>query len=137
MANDPPPQMALTAKQIKAQNERRAKEIWDVVQRTLKTKFSPTQRKSDNNTKGMENLIEDEISDEELEAALKKVPAFYVQQFNLKKFHEMIPGLNATAQASPPQNGRSTPSTPEPPVIIRPANSVRSFNGIAKRAASQ
>jgi len=100
------PAMALTAKQIKQQNERRAKEIWAIVERELKTKFMATQRKSDNNTKGMENLIEDEVSDETLTAALKAMPLFYVQQFNLKKFHEMIPGLTSTRD-TPPQNGKA------------------------------
>lgn len=119
------PQMALTAKQIKAQNERRAKEIWAIVERTLKTKFSATQRRSENNVKGMENLIEDEIIDEELEAALKKVPAFYVLQFNLKKFHEMIPGLTAEAQEPPPrQNGKAE----APPALPR-----KNFTGMGQQ----
>jgi len=100
------PALALTAKQIEKQNERRAKEIWAIVERELKTKFMATQRKSDNNTKGMQNLLEDQVSDETLTAALKAMPLFYVQQFNLKKFHEMIPGLTSTRD-TPPQNGKA------------------------------
>lgn len=100
------PAMALTAKQIKQQNERRAKEIWAIIERELKTKFSPTQRKSDNNTKGMENLLEDQVSDDTLTTALKALPLFYIQQFNLKKFHELIPGLTSTRD-TPPQDGKA------------------------------
>jgi hypothetical protein len=98
------PAMALTEKQIKQQNERRAKDIWDIVERELKTKYTRTQRNTDNNARGMQNLIEDDVSDETLVSALQALPDFWIQQFNLKKFHELIPGLVA-----PKHNGNPIP----------------------------
>ena len=93
------PAMALTAKQIKQQNERRAKEIWAIIERELGTTFTQTQRKSDFNTKGMQNLIEDQISDEQLSTALSKLDDFGIKNFNLKRFHEIMPGLLSRRKA--------------------------------------
>ena len=105
------PPMALTPKQIAKQNEKRAREIWAIIERELGTTFTQTQRKSDFNTKGMQNLIEDQISDEQLITALSKLDDFGVKNFNLKRFHEMMPGLLAARKHNGKPASRDEPES--------------------------
>ena len=119
------PAMALTAKQIKQQNERRAKDIWAIIERERQTKYSRTQRELYENSRGIECIIADDIRDETLIKALGAMDPYQRRNFTVSKFYGWIPNL--TANESPPsQNGKQ-----EPPVTIRPAHKVRSFNGIA------
>jgi hypothetical protein len=118
------PALALTAKDIKRQNEKRAKDIWAIIERERQTKYSRTQRELYENNKGIECLLEDQIEDDTIIKALKAMDIYQRKQFTVLKFYGWLPNL--TANESPPQNGKQ-----EAPVVIRPANKVRSFNGIA------
>lgn len=100
------PAMALTAKQIKQQNEKRAKDIWTIIERERQTKYSRTQRELHDNSKGIECIIADDIEDETLIKALKAMDPYQRRNFTVSKFYGWIPNL--TANESPPPNGKAS-----------------------------
>ncbi len=89
-----------TPVQRKRRIEQRANEIWTLVEAQLETRFSRTQRQSAKNKLGMQNLIEDETDDKTIKKALEALDDFYKRQFNLKQFHELMPGLLAPKKSA-------------------------------------
>ena len=111
------PAMALTAKQIKQQNDRRAKDIWAIIERERQTKYSRTQRELYENSKGMECLLNDEIDDETLVKALGAMDPYQGRNFTLLKFYGWMPNL--TAGAGPPSpNGKPAACQDDPTLGI-------------------
>ena len=110
------PAMALTAKQIKQQNDRRAKEIWAIIERERHTKYSRTQRELYENSKGMECLLNDEIDDETLVKALGAMDPYQGRNFTLLKFYGWMPNL--TAGAGPPSQNGTSPKQDNPTLGI-------------------
>ncbi len=102
--------MAMTARQIKAQAERREKELWAIIEAERNTKYTETQRKLYENKEGMKCLIADDIGDEELREGLKKLDEFHRKTFTVLKFYGWLPNLSAKAPI-PISNGKS-PTTP-------------------------
>jgi hypothetical protein len=107
----------------------RAEQIWQVVEDEMHTTFEPSHRRRAANSRGMTLLLEDKVTNERLRLALRAMDNYQILHFNLELFHDWIPGLLAPKKAP---KGSGPPPPPE--VIIRPASSVRSFNGISKQA---
>jgi hypothetical protein len=97
-----------TDKQI---NDRRAKEIWARFELRLETKFSASQRKLPKHARGMEHLIEDQITDEQIDLGLSQLDQWQIHNFTVERFYELLPGL--TARHRPGQNGKK----PDDPTI--------------------
>jgi len=101
--------LALTARQIKAQNEKREKELWGIIEQERNTKYTSRQRELYQNKEGMKCLIADDTSDEALREGLKMLDDFQRKSFTVLKFYEWMPNLQAKAptpiaQAKPTQN---------------------------------
>ena len=120
----------MTPRQIKVQSEKREKELWALIEDVRKTKYTSRQRALYENKQGIEALIEDDVSDEVIRAGLSILDDFQSKNFTVLKFYGWLPNLQAKHSKGHQQNR-------EPDVIIRPANSVRSFNGIAAQAQAQ
>ncbi len=109
------PAMALTAKQIKQQNDRRAKDIWAIIERERQTKYSRIQRELYENSKGMECLLNDEIDDETLVKALGAMDPYQGRNFTLLKFYGWMPNL--TAGTGPPSQNGTSPACQDDPTL--------------------
>ncbi len=104
--NSPP--MALTARQIKAQNERREKELWAIIEDGRGTTYSATQRRSPKHTTGIAGLIEDDVSNEAIRAGLRALSAFERQTFTVNNFYDWLPNLSAKAPVRSKTKGTPT-----------------------------
>ncbi len=93
-----------TEKDLKRQNETRAREIWVLIEQKLETTFSASQRRTDKNKRGMERLLEDQVSDEKIELALSRLTEWEVNNFDLQRFHELLPGKTAKHRAGANNN---------------------------------
>ena len=87
--------MAMTARQIKAQNEKRAKELWTIIEDELHTTFTENQRKSHKD--GIASLIADDLSDEAIRTGLQALNTFERRTFTVSKFYGWLPNLGAKA----------------------------------------
>ncbi len=91
------PPMAMTARDIKKQNERRAKELWAIIEDERGTTYSATQRMSPKHTTGIAGLIEDDVSNEAIRAGLRALSAYERRTFTVNNFYDWLPNLNAKA----------------------------------------
>ncbi len=98
-----------TDKQI---NDRRAKEIWALIEKALETTFNTSHRKTDKNKRGMERLLEDQVTDEKIELALSRLDQWQIDNFNLERFHEWLPGKTGRRAS----NGK-TPKVPDADLV--------------------
>jgi len=87
--------MAMTARQIKAQAEKRAKELWAIIEDELHTTFTENQRKAHKD--GIALLIADDISDEAIRTGLQALNTFERRTFTVSKFYGWLPTLSAKA----------------------------------------
>ncbi len=94
-----------TDKQI---NDRRAKEIWTLIESKLETTFLANQRKASKHTKGIEHLIEDQVTDETIEAGLSRLDQWEIDRFSVNRFYELLPGL--LAKHRPGANNNTPPA---------------------------
>src|SRR6266487_1929243 len=77
--------MAMTPREIKAQAERREKELWVIFETELGTRYSATQRKLHKD--GIALLIADDISDEPIREGLRALNTFERRTFTVFKFY--------------------------------------------------
>ncbi len=91
--NSPP--MAMTARDIKKQAEKRAKELWTIIEDELHTTFTENQRKSHKD--GIASLIADDLSDEAIRTGLQALNTFERRTFTVSKFYGWLPNLQAKA----------------------------------------
>ncbi len=91
----------LTDKQI---NDRRAKEIWLLIESKLETTFSASQRKAAKNARGIERLIEDQVPDEKIVLGLDRLTQWEIDNFTVERFHELLPGKTAKHRAGANNN---------------------------------
>ncbi len=94
-----------TDKQV---NDRRAKEIWALIEQKLETTFLTNQRKASKHTKGIEHLIEDQVTDETIEAGLSRLDQWEIDRFSVNRFYELLPGL--LAKHRPGANNNTPPA---------------------------
>ncbi len=94
-----------TDKQI---NDRRAKEIWTLIEQKLETTFLTNQRKASKHTKGIEHLVEDQVTDETIEAGLSRLDQWEIDRFSVNRFYELLPGL--LAKHRPGANNNTPPA---------------------------
>jgi len=85
--------MAMTARDIKKQAEKRAKELWVIIEDELHTTFTENQRKAHKD--GIASLIADDISDEAMRTGLQALNTFERRTFTVQKFYGWLPTLSA------------------------------------------
>ncbi len=87
------PPMAMTARDIKKQNEKHAKELWTIIEDELHTTFTENQRKAHKD--GIASLIADDLSDEAIRTGLQALNTFERRTFTVQKFYGWLPNLSA------------------------------------------
>ncbi len=96
--------MAMTARQIKAQAERREKELWAIIEAERGTTYTARQRAL--HKEGIALLIADDISDEVMIKGLRSLSGFERQTFTVLKFYGWLPNLSAK-EPIPKTNGKA------------------------------
>ncbi len=123
--------MAMTPRQIKAQAERREKELWVIIESERNTKYTTRQREMYENKEGMKCLIADDISDEELREGLKALSDFERKTFTVLKFYGWLPNLSAK-EPIPKTNGKTAQ-----PFVIDQERNQRNIEAMKARNAEK
>jgi len=120
--------MAMTPRQIKAQAERREKELWAIFEEELHTTFTANQRKLHKD--GMALHIADDISDETIRAGCRVLDAWQRKNFTVYKFYGWLPNLSA--KGPPKTNGTSAQ-----PFVIDQERNQRNIEAMKARNAEK
>ncbi len=123
--------MAMTARQIKAQAERREKELWAIIELERGTKYTSRQREMYENKEGMKCLIADDISDEALREGLRAMDTYQCKNFTVLKFYGWLPNLSAK-EPIPKTNGKTAQ-----PFVIDQERNQRNIEAMKARNAEK
>lgn len=136
----PPQQLPLqkepcprTRKELEAEAAEFERQLWDLAERKIKTKYPAGIRHKPWNKDGVAEIFDAGYTLEEIGVAFDRFRRFNVEAFDMPNLYKWLPNL---LSARLTDTGKSAPLQ-EPAVIIRPASKVNNLNGAAARARAE